>query len=295
MKRNKGKNINKALSLVLSLSLVCSMFTGFSLSAFAAEDDMAAKYKGDYKAPVVIEEDITQEEFNDDLTEESLNDIVNSFKATDSYWSQFSEPYYNYVDGMTDAQKELYNKLYAVLYELIDGGSDLTEYNKKHEQYLTLAVTQSGVSKQEAQSVAYVMLYEHPELYYLETLIKVSSTDEGDISVQLGVYPDFKDASERESASATIRSSMDSYLSQISADTDYDKEKQIHDLICDNVRYTSGASYNQTMASVFLEGKSVCAGYSEAFAALCNACGISAMSVTSAEHEWSQVYLDGYW
>ena len=39
----------------------------------------------------------------------------------------------------------------------------------------------------------------------------------------------------------------------------------------------------------------MCAGYAEAFALLCNGAGIPTISVTSAEHEWNQVYIDGNW
>ena len=53
--------------------------------------------------------------------------------------------------------------------------------------------------------------------------------------------------------------------------------------------------YTQGMYSAFVTGETVCAGYAEAFEALCNAAGLPAVAVTSDEHEWNKVKIGGYW
>ena len=87
------------------------------------------------------------------------------------------------------------------------------------------------------------------------------------------------------------------------------KAKAAHDTICDNVTYNNAAIgsdgsitrendekyYTQSMYSALILGTTVCAGYSEAYDALCNSIGIDSVSITSSTHQWSEIRVNNSW
>ena len=88
--------------------------------------------------------------------------------------------------------------------------------------------------------------------------------------------------------------------------SDYDKVKWIFDWVIDNTEYDLNAENNQDIRSVFMTGKSVCAGYARAFQFLCQKAGIEAGYISGAAtnniqesdfHAWSFVKVDDkyYW
>ena len=274
--------MKKTLSLLLSLVLTLSLITMPNVSA--ASLDATSK---DGIAPLIEYRTLTAEEFDSLLNSKSDT----SYKLTDNYWSKFSAPYYTYVDNMTAKQKEFYDSLYAALYAMIDGGDDCTAIS---DRYFAPAIACTGLTDVQAQNVAELMMYVHPELYFLDgSMIMTRSGLQK--AVQLGVYEDFATGEKRSSVSATLKTKIDSYLAQVTGTTAYEKEKSIHDLICDNVEYDLDSTYNQSCASVFLNGRTICAGYAESFALLCYANNIPAISLTSEEHEWNEVKLGDNW
>ncbi len=321
------RQLNKLLSIALVLVLTLGIILGIPIYSTAEEyngdatteayngDATTEAYNGDSTAEeyndnntkyatgledtIVAEDDVTIEEYANKAEEESATNFVNAAKGTDSYWAKFSVPYYSYQEGLSEGQIALYNKLYSSLYSMIDGGVDFTDTYKKDDGeivYLTPAVTFNGISNREAVRVGYMMLYEHPELYYLNTVIKIDRVAEtDDYYIRLGVYEDFISGKARAEYSAALADKINWYLEQVTGETVYDKELKIHDLICENVVYDKQAKYTQSIASALLDGRSVCAGYAESFVLLCRAFDIPATTVTSEPHEWSEVKLGDYW
>ncbi len=110
------------------------------------------------------------------------------------------------------------------------------------------------------------------------------------------------------SAVKTAYTKMNSIIdsNSISGSTRYDKVKAIHDKIAElnTYDYTFSAKMNHHPTGVFLNGKSVCEGYAEAFKLLCDResipciliIGTSETSSGSGEHEWNAVQMDdGKW
>lgn len=52
---------------------------------------------------------------------------------------------------------------------------------------------------------------------------------------------------------------------------------------------TESTEYSQSVYSVFCTDKTVCAGYAQSFAMMCNGSGIDTAVVTSSNHEWNKV------
>lgn len=296
----RTRSIKLTLSLLLILTLLVGVVGITNITVLAAN-----KPTGDLKESVVIEDEISEEEYNEVLFENKINEPQQysySKKGTSSYWSSFSQPFYTYNDKLTANQKQLYNDLYSTLYAMIEGGVDCgTTYVPEYgmDVYVTPRVSYSNLSRSQVEEVCHLILYDAPELYFLDTLISISTiSGKQSGTVRLEVYDDFATGSGRSSAANRIRSRIDWYLNQINPyDSAYDKEKKIHDLLAINCSYDGYANYSQSCASVFLnsQGATVCAGYSEAFALLCYASGIPAYSITSNSHEWSQAKIDGYW
>ena len=293
----KKRNIKRVAAVTMALALVLGLFAVPEFNAYAEEEHPTG-----LKELEVEIKDVSEEEFNEIDLESQKADaetfVEKCYKGTDSFWSQFSSPYYNYsFSKLNTNQRNLYNELYNKLFALIDGGATLT---KQNGYYVTPAVAFTGLSNQEALNVAYLLMYDAPELYYLSEYVGVfQNSTSGEKVIRIGVYDGMQTGTQRANCASTIKSKVNWYLSQISTGASaYDKEKKIHDLLCSNCYYgNSNTPYNQSCASVFLNagGETVCAGYSEAFALLCYARGIPAMSITSSGHEWNQVKIGNYW
>ena len=103
--------------------------------------------------------------------------------------------------------------------------------------------------------------------------------------------------------------------------TDYEKALKIHDWVCENIYYDSDSiSENSNDApyvasDVLKNGRAVCLGYANLYAALCRSSGIPCNVVkgyslgvngsnkkwqltdeeSEANHAWNEVYVDGRW
>ena len=272
------KNIRKIIAIMLTLTLIL----GCSITAIAEEQN--ENNRAGFEKPIIFEEVVEENEVKEDIT-------LKPNKYTCPYWSQFSRPYYEYAE-MSDEQTNAYNKIYNYLYSLIEGGEDITEYYEGY--YVTPEIEINGLTKEEVTSIALLMLYDHPELYFLDASIKINIIKNTNRStIQFAVYDDFTSGARRYECAQVLKNKIESIKPLITGATPYEREKQIHDLIINNTTYDANAPHSQSIASVFLEGKTVCAGYSESFAALCHSFNIPAISVVSERHEWNQVYLDG--
>ena len=79
--------------------------------------------------------------------------------------------------------------------------------------------------------------------------------------------------------------------------SDYDKVKYTHDYIIKNTDYLANPD-DQNISSVFIDGKSVCAGYSRATQYLLNKIGItnsyvSGEAINRGSHAWNIVIVEG--
>lgn len=90
--------------------------------------------------------------------------------------------------------------------------------------------------------------------------------------------------------------------------TDYEKIKVIHDYIINNTVYdqeranevTSGnvTDYNyssNTAYGALIQGKAICGGYTDAMALFLDKFGIKNYKISSEQHIWNYVYIDGSW
>ena len=82
-------------------------------------------------------------------------------------------------------------------------------------------------------------------------------------------------------------------------DRDFEKVKYIHDELCDLITF----EYNCEMISAFLDGKSDCSGYADAFCMVCQLAEIDCIVVygtanngrDAGEHAWNKVKINNCW
>lgn len=82
--------------------------------------------------------------------------------------------------------------------------------------------------------------------------------------------------------------------------TEYDRIKLFHDWIINRTDYiANGELYNWQLDGPIIYAKSVCEGYSKAFAYLCQSVGIECLLVSGTAdgggHMWNMVKVDGKW
>ena len=103
-----------------------------------------------------------------------------------------------------------------------------------------------------------------------------------------------------------IEAVVNAVLAEVPAEgSSYEKAKSVYEAVIRNTEYEVGCAYSQSMASVFLQGQSVCAGYAKATQYLLHRIGIpcayiggEAVSVlsengTADSHAWNIAELNG--
>lgn len=212
------------------------------------------------------------------------------------YWKQFGSNYF--YDGMSTAEKNLYDNLYNANMSLLAGTGNavVTTYGNANYYYAGFSYAE-GLSETDVKNVAMIFQLSNPQFYFIGDSMLFGRNSSGQFGVALCIYSDFANGSVRSEKTNQIQSKLDSWLATIRSKTSaYEMEKAAHDIVVNNTIYEQKtAKYHQSSAGVLLEGKAVCAGYAETFEMLCNAIGIQSISITSSVHEWNEVKLYGNW
>lgn len=103
---------------------------------------------------------------------------------------------------------------------------------------------------------------------------------------------------ERDEIQTKIDERVEQLLGGVSnEDSDYQKARFVYDTIINTVTYDSEAENNQNIISAFLEGRTVCQGYSSAIQYLMERLGIPCAIITGEaggeKHSWNLIMLDG--
>lgn len=138
---------------------------------------------------------------------------------------------------------------------------------------------------------------DYPELFWVSTSYKYGYNSAGKV-VQLKLNYCIE-KSQLSSATTAFNNSVNRIIEQAAIlPTDIERERAIHDIICDNATYNPiGGKSHQSAYSALVEGDSVCAGYSRAFQVACKKLGITCYYVTGIangeEHAWNIVKIGG--
>ena len=232
----------------------------------------------------------TQEQGN----EESQSPIYRSM-IYDSDWDKYSSNYF--YNQLGPEQQTSWRQLEEMCNSYLAGIDNIDSRTK----YIATPFTNVDDTYQFAR----VFRFSHPQYYFLNTTVGYSRGETGGFYVAYGVYTQFRDGQKRKTATDQVKKQADAWEKQTAGyQTEEEKVKYIHDVIVEKVDYNDAIydsdfnedeQYSQSAYSVLCGDLTVCAGYAQTFAMICNGAGIDCMSVTSSDHQWNKVRINDSW
>ncbi len=195
----------------------------------------------------------------------------------------------NYIYDMleTDAEKKFYDKLKEAC-ETIDNSKGY--FNSTERVTVPL-----GLDADRAIEVSLIFMNNNPQYFWLDNTYRAFRAAFSPNYIAINVLEYFKDGTVRQSAKKKIMKTAQEYIDEaLRYNTQYDRALYLHNVLLDNVGYEEG-DWDQSIASVFLEKQTVCAGFSKAYAMLCNAVGIDSVMLTGNSHAWNKIKLYDHW
>ena len=193
----------------------------------------------------------------------------------------FSAEEYPYYQMLSENQQSVYRQIYA-------NAQNLTEK----------FAPEKTVSASDVKTAFEAVIGDHPEMFWLETGYSSKYLANGQcVEIDLkynSTADDLESAKQRFDAAA-----QNLITGAASLDSNYEKEKYVHDALASVVTYDLTADMNQSAYSALVNGKSVCAGYARAYQYLLQQLGIPCYYCTGysgGDHAWNIVKLeDGYY
>lgn len=236
----------------------------------------------------------------------------------ESDWDKYAN--YYYYNQMNEAEQALYDNLDAMAYKYLQSTQNIQGAGENYSEWVSYA----GLTLEEAYGVFLLFRYANPQYYFLSGGIGYSR---GYGYLTFGIYPGFVGGAARAEATQAFRAKLEEAEAVVeTAGDDGEKRAQAaHDWIIDKVSYNDtytelvnkiqaaeteeekqkyneemwkfelATGYTQSAYSAICMDETVCAGYSQAFEALCNAVGLEAVCATSSDHAWNKIELYGNW
>lgn len=245
----------------------------------------------------------------DDSSESQTDGASNTLRSVRAQlrqydWDGYSNDYY--YSKMTQKERLLYERMDAVCGQLLASDSLAAakyEISRNGETVVargTKMLSTQGLSSDQVKKVYELFIYANPQYYFLSNTRYVKTGE-----VALGIYDAFASGRARANATNRVFAKVTAMQRQIdTTGTVYDTDRQIHELICDEMDYqtadyavTDAADpyYTQTIYGALTTGKTVCAGYTKLYELLCNYFGIDCIAVTSDDHAWNLVRYGAHW
>ncbi len=252
------------------LYIVLSLFVFFMMESFVS-DAMIAKGIETIVSYLPLRQEMQKEEEEIQLDEGTHEEQV-----------IYDKVFYPYYDMLNEQERILYAEICA----------NAQAYNDTFEPQVEL-------DHDSIHRVLEAVYYDHPEYFWMNTGYSYKYTEE-DICVEITLeFNETIENIEREKEEF-YQSAGEILLRASELQTDYEKEKYVHDVLVEMVDYDVDAGMNQSAYSALVNHDSVCAGYARSFQYLLQQLGIPVYYVAGisqdSEHAWNMVLLeDGYY
>lgn len=184
----------------------------------------------------------------------------------------------------TEDEKIFYDRIFSACQQVHESDGDYLYTPFAYINDLSLSI-------EKAKEIAWIFHYDHPEFYWMDSSMRISYSD----GISFSLFENYQDGSVRQETTDTIETAEEKYiLGAMKYDTEYERAKYLFNTLTKNISYEYG-NLDQSAASVFLEGKTVCAGYSKAYSFLCNSVGVEAVVLLGYNHAWNAVKLSDTW
>lgn len=203
---------------------------------------------------------------------------IRQVRAVSISGGKLSDDFYFYRNTLSGSYQKAYDQIYAGLY--------------KGSQTITMNIP---VNYNDFPDIVYSVLYDHPELFWLETHMNYSYNGSGDVTEVTVLF---------NSTGSSLRQSQQNFENAVAKvltkantfSSDIDKVKYVHDYLTNIIDYTYNAPLNQSPYSALVLGKTVCAGYAKAFQYCMMKLEIPTAYIVGEageSHAWNLVKLDG--
>lgn len=160
-------------------------------------------------------------------------------------------------------------------------------------------VTTQGVSHERLFEIYRMVCLDHPGFFWNGEELNASYTPDDPqqlVTLRLDYSMSVQEAEEKQEA-LTARTSP--ILHELTGKSDYEKVKGVYEYVISQTAYDEACG-DQTLLSVLLEGKGLCAGYARAVQYLLQQLGVETLYISGtadgASHSWNIVRLDdGYY
>ncbi len=277
-------------AVLLFLTNLLNLIMSVKITAWADEKHTGPLLREEVVLDVSLEEKIQLDEL---LSEERLYGA----KPYSSNWEIYGN-YYIY-NQLSAEEKEYWDALNELCLSYLLYETDMPSTNGT---FHTELIGSENLTGEQMGNIMWLFRYCNPQYYFLNHIVYHSTDDQ---YYGFGVYTAFAQGGQRMQATLAMENCIVEWQSEIAAcGTEEEKVRRIHDLILDKVHYNEkiyqsnfneDQEYSQSAYSVFCGDSTVCAGYSQAFALLCNGAGIDAFSVTSSSHQWNKVCINDSW
>lgn len=225
----------------------------------------------------------------DDITKDlkaliiSKNDLV--IKEPNSYKVDYTFENFNYKVSYVPYNKE---ELIDIYFNVLNNGyNEFTFYCPKEYKSCTKDVESIG---NDSKLMSNINNYVHPYNSFKTIKTKVSSNNEITLEIQ-------KKYSEEKINK--INELINNVISELDLNNidDLTKIERIHNYILNHTVYdknTNNFDINSAYGSL-IEGHAVCSGYADAFSIFMNIYKIPNIRVSSENHLWNLVYINGKW
>ena len=195
---------------------------------------------------------------------------------------------------------ETQTEVNSIIYNTLSGSQQSAYRNivsgiNSHDEKIELKC-----SLEDVEIVYEAVVADHPELFYTDGYVyNEKKTLFGGSTNTVVMYPNYLyEGTEIETVSAKINKEVDGLLATIDANgSDYEKSEAAYEALLSYTEYDASANANQTIASTFLNQKSGCGGYAQAYSLLLQKLNIPSATITGTlsdmAHMWNVSVLDG--
>lgn len=218
----------------------------------------------------------------DEITEEEAQQLLYQLGVGETGDGLSFDPFiYPYYAMLSDTGKHMYRQIYANINALTPAFAPVEEIPA------------------DALTDIFAAVYnDHPELFWVETGYYCKFRRDGkcvEIDLMFNAT-----AGNLESARMQFETQADTIVSAARGlESDFEKERYVHDALIQRTDYSLSADMNQTAYSALVNGRTVCAGYARAFQYIMQQLGIPCYYCTGyagEAHAWDIVFLgDGFY
>lgn len=216
------------------------------------------------------------------ITDKIIYRETNEVLTYNEYYLSYD---YGYVQNIDTETVKSYQEVLNMFYTILNSGDETYSFYCDYDN--CLEDVKKLISGNE--TVSNINNFVHP--FNSFSTINIDISNDGKITVKnKKAYSDIEISYVKEYINTFISSNIKEGMSN------YDKIKLFHDHIVNNTKYDENMSDDlYTAYKLLTTGLSVCGGYSDIMSIYLNTLGIQNYKITSEDHVWNLVYLDGVW